>query len=137
MISKRIAIIIVSLSLLALCACGQNVLIEEDTAVEDIPQYTLPPVIKDPVPKIGGELVFPMPKNPATINPLKVHNVELTNLLTLIYEQPIHIDINGKATAELAYTWKADATATIWTFNLRRGVEWQSDYGQFTAQDVI
>ncbi|MBT7122452.1 MAG: hypothetical protein HN948_05515, partial [Clostridia bacterium] len=137
MIYKKIAIIIVSISLLLTCACAGDVLIEEDTAVEEIPQYTLPPVIKDPVPKIGGELVFPMPKNPATINPLKVHNVELTNLLTLVYEQLVHIDIDGKATAELAETWEADATGTIWTFKLRRGVQWQQDYGQFTAHDVI
>lgn len=137
MIFKKITILIVSLSLLLAGACGQSVQIKEVTAIEEIPQYTLPPVVKEPLPAVGGELVFPMPKNAETINPLKVHNVELTNLLTLIYEQPVRIDIDGKATAELAETWDADSTATVWTFKLRRGVQWQGDNGQFTAQDVI
>ncbi len=137
MVFKKIVIIVVSLSLLLAGACGQGVQVDEDTTIEEIPVYTLPPVIKEPVPAIGGELVFPMPRNAATINPLLVHNVELTNLLTLIYEQLVRVDIDGKATAELAETWEADATSTVWTFKLRRGVQWQQDYGQFTAQDVI
>ena len=137
MIFKRIALVLVACTLLIACACAPDVQIDEETAVEEIPQFTLPPVVKDPVPKIGGELFFPMPKNPATLNPLLVHNVELSNLLTLIYEHPIHIDANGKATAQLAETWEADITSTVWTFKLRRGVQWQNGYGQFTAQDVI
>ena len=56
--------------------------------------------------------------------------------MTLIYEQPVRIDTDGKAVSELAETWVADPTGTIWTFKLRKGVSWQGGYGGFTSADV-
>lgn len=136
-IFKVILLITVSAALLVFSACGTSEVSGQDVTVDDIPVVTLPQVEKDPVPKIGGQLTFPMPKNAVTINPLKVQNVELNNLLSLVYEQPVRIDTDGKAISELAETWEADATATTWTFKLRKGVKWQGDYGSFTADDVI
>lgn len=128
---------IVSVSLLVFSACGSSEVSGQDVTIDDIPLVTLPQVEKDPVPIIGGQLTFPIPKNAETINPLKVQNVELNNLLSLVYEQPVRIDTDGKAISELAETWEADKTATTWTFKLRKGVKWQGDYGSFTADDVI
>ena len=89
------------------------------------------------VPAQGGSLSFPIPKNPTTLNPLKINNVELYNLFTLIYEKPIRIGTQGIPMPELAETWSVDATGTIWTFNLRPGVQWQRGFGEMTADDVI
>ena len=132
---KRIFCALMSLGVLLLCACG----VSQTNAESDmtIAQFTLPPVEEDPVPVQGGTLVFPIPENPATLNPLKVKNVEIYNLFTLIYEQPIRIGVDGTPQPELAETWTVDETGTVWTFNLRKGVRWQRGYGEFTSADVI
>lgn len=133
---KKIIVTIAALSTLFLGACGAD--IQTDMPQETIPQYTLPPVIKEAVPTIGGEMIFPAPKqNPTALNPLKTKNVELYNMLSLIYEQPIRIGSDGKAQPELSETWEVDATGTIWTFHLRKGVKWQGDNGEMTSADVI
>ncbi len=136
MIFKRITFFMMAFMMGIFCACASTEEIA-DTAEEEIPQYTLPPIEKETVPAIGGDLIFPIPENPATLNPLKIKNVELYNLFTLIYEKPIKIDVDGKAQPELAETWDVDETGTIWTFKLREGVKWQKDYGEFTAADII
>ena len=116
--------------------CGQGA--DTSAPQETIPQYTLPPVIKEAQPTVGGEIVFPAPRqNPKALNPLKTKNVELYNMLSLVYEQPIRIGADGKAYPELAETWEVDDTGTVWTFHLRKGVKWQGDNGEMTADDVI
>ncbi|MDD5018556.1 MAG: ABC transporter substrate-binding protein [Eubacteriales bacterium] len=132
---KRIFYALMSLGVLVLCACG----VSETSAESDmtIAQFTLPPVEEETVPVQGGTLSFPIPENPATLNPLKVKNVELYNLFTLIYEQPVRIGVDGTAEPELAETWDVDGTGTVWTFNLREGVSWQMGNGEFTSADII
>lgn len=125
----------VTVTALLLSACGQSV--QPSRQPEEIPQYTLPPVIKEAEPAVGGEIVFPAPKqDPVALNPLKTKNVELYNMLSLVYEQPIRIGADGKALPELAETWEVDGTGLVWTFHLRKGVKWQGDYGEMTADDV-
>ncbi len=143
--------------LVLLGACGDVPVIEQ--ADTNIVQYTLPPVVESPVPAQGGELKFPIPDSTVlsddfaapdtqddttdtqntsfTLNPLKVKNVEMYNLFSLIYEQPVRIDVDGTVAPELAETWEADATGAVWTFRLRKGVNWQNGSGEFTSADVI
>lgn len=132
---KKIVLFATALTMLLLSACGANP--DISAPQETIPQYTLPPVIKEAQPTAGGEIVFPAPQKPATLNPLKTKNVELYNMLSLVYEQPIRIGADGKAYPELAETWETDATGTVWTFHLRKGVKWQGEYGEMTADDVV
>lgn len=115
------------------CADSTDTENQEDT----IPVYTLPPVIKEDVPTEGGELTFPIPQNPASLNPLKTKNVGLYNLFSLIYEAPIRIDTSGYAQPELAETWDVDETGLVWTFKLREGVNWQHGYGEMTSADIV
>ena len=73
---KKIIAALSAFLILAFSACGPD--IQTETAPETIPQYTLPPVIKEAVPTTGGEIVFPAPQlNPVALNPLKTKNVEL------------------------------------------------------------
>jgi peptide/nickel transport system substrate-binding protein len=41
-------------------------------------------------------------------------------------------DVEG----DLAEKWENNAEGTIWTFHLRKGVQWQKGYGEFTSADV-
>lgn len=135
MILKRIAITSIALVMLCLSACSSPS--GEQLTLDEIPKYTLPPVEQKSVPIQGGELVFPIPLKAPTFNPLEIKNVELYNLFTLIYEKPIKMDVDGKPIPELVETWEHDSTGMIWTFNLRKGVQWQRGYGEFTSEDVV
>ena len=134
-IFRKIILFIAAAAVLVFPACTSDTA-DQSTVIDEIPVVTLPPVEKEPVPAVGGELIFAMPDNPATLNPLLVKNVEMCSLLSLIYEQPVRIGADGKAVSELAETWSADSTGTIWTFDLRKGVSWQGGYGSFTSADV-
>lgn len=116
-------------------ACGAAEVLQPQGT--DIVQYTLPPVEEQPIPVKGGELKFPIPNNPPTLNPLKIKNLEMYNLFSLIYEQPVRIGKDGTAGPELAETWSVDSSGTKWTFRLRKGVSWQGGNGEFTSDDII
>ena len=130
---KRILLFGLSAALVVLSACGASPTGNQEV----IAKFTLPPVEEETVPTQGGTLTFPIPENPETNNPLKIQNVELHNLYSLIYEQPVRIGIDGMAEPELAETWGVDSSGTIWTFNLRKGVNWQNGHGEFTSADII
>ncbi len=132
---KKIFAALLAILILVFSACGPDK--QTETAAETIPQYTLPPVIKEAVPTTGGEIVFPAPRlDPVAVNPLKTKNVELYNMLSLIYEQPIRIGTDGKAQPELVETWEVDDTGMNWTFHLRKGVKWQDENGEMTSADI-
>lgn len=38
---------------------------------------------------------------------------------------------------DLAESWEASPDNLVWTFKLRKGVQWQHDYGEVTADDVV
>ncbi len=132
---KKVICIIIALFTTVSCGCSSGADVEN--AQDTIPIYTLPPIIKEDVPAEGGELIFPIPQNPASLNPLKTKNVGLYNLFSLIYESPIRIDTNGYPQPELAETWEVDETGRVWTFKLREGVQWQHGYGEMTSADIV
>lgn len=134
MIFKRLVLVIAALAVAVLSGCGNGT--QTDSQQDAIPQYTLPPIAKETKPAAGGELSFPVPQN-FLFNPLKTKNFELYNLFTLIYEAPIRIGVDGRAQPELVETWKVDETGLEWTFNVRQGVQWHSDYGELTAEDIV
>lgn len=43
----------------------------------------------------------------------------------------------GKFIPRLAERWESSADAKVWTFYLRRGVQFHNGYGEFTARDVV
>jgi len=54
----------------------------------------------------------------------------------LIYERLVRHSPTGQAEPWLAERWRANNTATVWTFNLRQGVTFH-DGKAFTAQDAV
>ena len=138
-IFKRLAAgVIAAFLIFALPGCHAPDGSEPAATQTPIPQYTLPPVVKSPEPTFGGELTFAIPnKEGTTYNPLKVKNYALYNFFSLIYEQPIRIGNDGIPQPELVETWSVDATGTVWTFTLRKGVKWQQGKGEFTAADLL
>lgn len=59
-----------------------------------------------------------------------------TNVLRQVYEQLTRIDENGFAHPHLLESLQASEDLTMWTLNLRRGVQW-SNGDDFVAEDVV
>lgn len=69
------------------------------------------------------------PPNTLGDNPgLKIHNNIFDPLVRLDYQ-------TGKIVPELATGWKTKGDL-LWSIELRKGVQWQKGYGEFTAEDV-
>jgi ABC-type transport system substrate-binding protein len=53
-----------------------------------------------------------------------------------MYETLLRLTSSGKIEPMLATSWEMSADAKTWTIHLRRGVQWQENWGEFTARDV-
>ncbi len=53
-----------------------------------------------------------------------------------VYSRLTEVDAGGNVTGGLAESWEASPDARVWTFNLRKGVEFHNGK-PFTAEDVI
>ena len=57
--------------------------------------------------------------------------------LTPMYESLIGVDAtNGKRIPELATDWKIEPDGRSWRFQLRKGVQFHKDMGEFTSKDL-
>ena len=96
-----------------------------------------PWISQKPQGKHGGTLVSSMLDNPKTFNPIMAVETSSTDIIDYIFETLV---IRNGATmeleAELARDWKINNDGTLYTFYLRRGLQW-SDGAELTAEDVI
>ena len=53
----------------------------------------------------------------------------------LVRFKPGTTDVNT-IEGDLAEKWENNSNGTVWTFHLRKGVQWQFNYGEFTSADV-
>lgn len=70
-----------------------------------------------------------------SLNPLLTYNVQVSNLLGLIYEPLVQINQDESLKTCLATEW-AEKTDTKWIIKLRKGVKWHNG-SDFTADDVV
>ena len=54
-----------------------------------------------------------------------------------MYEALLRMNPGSEYVPALAESWEASPDLTTWTFNLRKGVQFHKDQGEFTAKDVI
>jgi len=75
--------------------------------------------------------------DPAGFDPATIFRIENENIAFNIFSGLTTYDSqSGKIVPDLAESWETPDNVT-WTFHLRRGVQWQQDYGEFTAADVL
>ncbi len=89
-------------------------------------------------PKRGGQIRFAWAQHgPSdTLDPILATNSIDYGRIRLTYNNLCRIAEDLSAGPELAETFEANPTATEWTFNLRKDVEWH-DGSPLTADDVI
>lgn len=75
--------------------------------------------------------------DPAGFDPTNIFRIENENIAFNIFSGLTTYDTKtAEVIPDLAESWSSDDNIT-WTFNLRRGVQWQKGHGEFTAADVI
>ncbi|HKL45757.1 MAG TPA: ABC transporter substrate-binding protein [Roseovarius sp.] len=85
----------------------------------------------------GKTLTIRFYDDPAGYDPANIFRIENENLAFNIFSGLTTYDSQtGEIIPDLATSWETTDNKT-WTFNLRKGVQWQEGYGEFTAEDVI
>lgn len=90
-------------------------------------------------PKKGGRLRLGLAGGSTTdsLDPATWASIPLqTGLMGGVYNNLVELDADNNAIPELAESWDASADAKIWTFKLRKGVEFHNGKA-LTAQDVV
>lgn len=140
--------LVLVIPLLTLVACGTA------APAPDSGEPAQPPVqvdTGDPAPTpVPGEVDPPQASQPAvsmmrvtretttweTNDPALSGRADLTFLLPM-YEGLMQFDGNAELQPMLAESWEANEDFTVWTFNLRRGVQFHGGWGDVTAKDVV
>lgn len=89
-------------------------------------------------PQKGGRLrVATTDASPAdTVDPATQNDFTAAIRCYILYEKLTEIDPSGKLVPQLAESWSSDPAATVWTFELRKGVTFHNGK-TLTAEDVI
>ncbi|MBP2562084.1 peptide/nickel transport system substrate-binding protein [Neorhizobium galegae] len=75
--------------------------------------------------------------DPAGFDPSNIFRIENENIAFNIFSGLTTYDSKtGQIVPDLATSWETKDNVT-WTFHLRKGVQWQKGYGEFTAADVL
>jgi len=128
-------IVVLFALLFSSCSAVATVFMQDDSFVNDL--EGIESEVRTETPLSGGQITIPMPTNLTTFNPLRVKNINMANIYTLIFESPLMIDIDGRIRAELVENWSVDSTGMIWTFNLRKDIQWHNGFGELTADDIV
>jgi ABC-type transport system substrate-binding protein len=75
--------------------------------------------------------------DPAGFDPATIFRIENENIAFNIFSGLTSYDSNsGAIIPDLAESWETKDNKT-WVFKLRKGVQWQGGYGEFTSKDVL
>ncbi|MGI6153759.1 MAG: ABC transporter substrate-binding protein [Christensenellaceae bacterium] len=131
---KKFFILYIVCSMFFLCACSSSLPVGSAEATEEATvaaEETEPPKIR------GGELFIAMPVEAKSFDPLDAHTEDMTNLLSLIFESPLAYEADGRLVPELASSFEVDASKTVFTFHLKRGVYFGGGGAELKADDII
>ena len=70
------------------------------------------------------------------MDPTRTSSITAQKLLGGIFDSLIEMGPNGKAVPGLATRWYPNEERTVWTIDLRKGVQFHDGWGEMTAEDV-
>lgn len=108
-------------------------------AEEEVP----PPAEEEeapPAPVPGGELIILMPNLGNEVWAPDIGATQDQSILAMSNETLVYRSLDNQPAGEyyprLAERWEMSSDGSIWDFYLRKGIQWQGGYGEFTANDV-
>jgi peptide/nickel transport system substrate-binding protein/oligopeptide transport system substrate-binding protein len=90
----------------------------------------------EPNTRFGGIYRRALANNPATLDPAFVNDIYSRAVVTQIFEGLVQFDAHLNPTPAIAEYWEASRDGRIWTFTLRRGVQFHHGR-EVTAQDFV
>jgi ABC-type transport system substrate-binding protein len=90
----------------------------------------------EPNTRFGGIYRRALANNPATLDPAFVNDIYSRAVVTQIFEGLVQFDAHLNPTPAIAKYWEASRDGRIWTFTLRRGVQFHHGR-EVTAQDFV
>ena len=84
----------------------------------------------------GGVLVIGSSNPPLAINPVITNTGISMSVASLVFNRLIHFRPDGELEPELAESWDISADGLVYTFHLRRGIQFH-DGEEFTSEDVL
>jgi len=117
------------------CAALTDMLMEDATDLNDYKSIEEDEQTETPL--SGGVITVAMPTELRSFNPLKEKNINMYNLYTLIFESPLKLNVDGTFSPELIENWVVDDSGMVWTFYLRKDIQWHNGFGELTADDLV
>ncbi len=130
-----IAALFLSVFVFSSCSAIATAFMQSETYLNDLED--IEDEVKTETPLSGGQITIPMPETVASFNPLKVRNINMANLFTLVFESPLTLDTEGRIRGELIENWTVDTSGMVWTFYLRKDIQWHNGFGELTADDIV
>lgn len=95
-------------------------------------------VAQEPQPKRGGHLILGLDgaSSSDSLNPLKTLGTFQNTLNNQWGNCLVELGSDGNLMPELAQSWEANQAATVWTFKLRKGVQFHNGK-EMTSRDVV
>jgi oligopeptide transport system substrate-binding protein len=120
------------LSLLAVVTLAISACDEQNVAVR--PRQASPQVMQ--VPAIGGTYRRPLANDPSSLDPAKIADLYAVAVANQIFDGLVAFDGHLNVVPALAQSWSASHDGLVWTFHLRKGVQFHNDR-EMSAEDVV
>ncbi len=127
MTKRLLALFLALTTALSLAACGSSDAPAETTAAAAAPQETAAPVAEDAIYRTlyAGEVT--------TLNYLITGQTNELTIAANVVDCLVEYDSFGKVEPALAESWESNEDATVWTFQIRQGVNWVDKDGNVVA----
>ncbi len=85
----------------------------------------------------GGQLRVRFGSDISILDPALIFQVENQTIAGHVYNGLVKYDqATNEIVPDIATDWSVSDDGTVWTFNLRDGIQWHKGYGPFTSDDV-
>ena len=137
---KALALLMAAVMLLSLAACGgkKDDTQKEDTQKEDTSKPGTPSTgddKPDPAKTYKKEIRIGQQQDITDFTRYTNNTIACFQTCNAVFNGLVNLDLEGKASPELATEWSSNEDSSEWTFKLRQDVKFH-DGGAFTAEDV-
>jgi oligopeptide transport system substrate-binding protein len=94
------------------------------------------PLQVTPTPAIGGTYRRPLRNDPSSLDPANIVDVHGVAVANQIFDGLVAFDAHLNVVPALAQSWSASRDGLVWTFHLRKGVQFHNGR-EMSAEDVV
>jgi len=87
-------------------------------------------------PAIGGTYRRPLAQDPSSLDPAKIVDLYGVAVANQIFDGLVAFDVHLNVVPALAQSWSASRDGLVWTFHLRKGVQFHNGR-EMSAEDIV